>query len=98
MTAAEFLIECWDIAEGRKKPTARRVTELAQYFREQPSNSVGGSLHIVLDDENIETRHVQFCIDQATAAGDLLGVALGSALIKCSYTQRRKVSRGYYRR
>ena len=59
----------------------------------KPGNSVGGSLHIVLDDENIEDVHVEFCRDQAREKGDDDGVRLAEMLLLMSKTQRKKLAR-----
>ena len=46
----------------------------------KPGNCTGGSLHIVLDDDNLEDHHVDFCIQWAKDANDADGVALGEAI------------------
>jgi hypothetical protein len=44
------------------KPTVDQVLPLVQtYCKLHPA---GGSLHIVLDDGNVETVHIQYCRDQ----------------------------------
>ncbi|MDR6579992.1 hypothetical protein [Pseudomonas extremaustralis] len=55
-------------------------------------NPAGGSLHIVLEDQNIRNSDVQFCIDYAMEKGDAEGAEIGRALLSMSKTQRLKVA------
>lgn len=50
-----------------------------------------GSLHVVLDDQNIEDHSVRFCIEAAEKDGDEEGAALGRILLQMSKTQRLKI-------
>ncbi len=56
-------------------------------------NLAWGSLHIVLDDENIKDEHVDFCFHYATENNDTEGVALATILRQMSKTQRKKLGR-----
>lgn len=56
-------------------------------------NPVWGSLHIVLEDFNVEDSHVQHCIEWAEKEGDTEGVALGKILLQLSKSQRYKIAR-----
>lgn len=56
-------------------------------------NITWGSLHIVLDDGNLETSSVSFCMEWAEKEGDREGKALAEALLTLSPTQRRKLYR-----
>ena len=51
-----------------------------------------GSLHIVLDDCNVEDSSVKFCIEYAKEKGDKEGEELGMILLKMSKTQRLKLA------
>lgn len=51
-------------------------------------NPAGGSLHIVLDDGNVEDSHVEFCIEYARQNGDIEGNRLGKILLGKSKSQR----------
>lgn len=77
------------------KPTVSQLIKAAKAYYAIPNNGVGGSLHIVLDDENIEDCHINWCIDYAMANDDNEGVLLGKMLLGASYTQRRKLVRNY---
>ena len=74
-----------------RKPTGPEVLALTQRYYTLPGNGVGGNLHIVLDDGNIDNRSVAFCIDQAVNKGDVDGEQLGKLLLLMSQTQRRKL-------
>jgi hypothetical protein len=75
--------------------TRASVTALAKAYYAKPENSVGGNLHVVLDDGNIEDDCVKFCRERAVEEGDVDGIELADALLQLSYTQRRKVYRDY---
>lgn len=61
---------------------------MARDYYKLPGNWCGGSLHIVLDDGNLETCHVQFCLDHAEEHGDEKGVKLAKALLELTEDQR----------
>ena len=73
------------------KPTVPEVLSIVKAYYSKPNNGVGGSLHIVLEDGNIETHHIEFCKENARKNNDLDGVALAELLLKMSYTQRKKL-------
>jgi hypothetical protein len=54
-------------------------------------NVTGGNFHIVISDGNLEDGHIQFCIDQALAERDHVGVALGRCLLELSLADRKAV-------
>jgi len=56
-------------------------------------NPVWGSLHIVLDDFNVEDSHVQWCIEHAEQTGDTEGAELGKILLQMSKSQRYKLAK-----
>ena len=78
------------------KPTVPEVLPLVQAYRDKPGNAVGGSLHVVLDDGNIEDSSIQFCREYAAERGDVDGIALCDLLIQMSKTQRSKISALFY--
>lgn len=73
------------------KPTIPEVLPLVRAYYAKPNNGVGGSLHLVLDDGNIETYWVEYCKQYALENNDPDGVALAELLLKMSYTQRKKL-------
>lgn len=74
-----------------KKPTIPEVLPLAKAYYAKPGNSVGGSLHIVLDDGNVKDKNVEFCLEQARLMGDEDGIKLAGLLLRMSKTQRYKI-------
>lgn len=73
------------------RPTVPEVLPLVRAYYAMPGNGVGGNLHIVLDDANVDDGSVHFCINAAREAGDTEGVKLGEVLLAMSKTQRRKL-------
>jgi hypothetical protein len=73
------------------KPTVPEVLPLVRAYYEKPGNSVGGNLHIVLEDGNVDDSHVRACLEWAQAAGDADAVALATLLLRMSRTQRRRL-------
>lgn len=73
--------------------TAPRLTipDVVDRFKAYHDNGheAWGSLHIVLEDGNIEDHHIRSCRDYALAAGDAEGAALAELLLQLSKTQRR---------
>jgi hypothetical protein len=55
--------ECWEeYGEPMlRSPEIERTAELVKAVYDHPEGSMGGDLHIVLDDWNIETEHIEFC-------------------------------------
>lgn len=70
------------------KPTVPEVLPLVRALYASPGGRVGCHLHIVLDDGNVQDKHVQFCIDRA--AEDQCGrcLVLAGMLMLMSKTQR----------
>jgi hypothetical protein len=75
------------------KPTVPDVISLVQDYYAQPLNGAGGSLHIVLDDGNVEDGSVDHCIEFAKESGDVDGERLGQLLRSMSATQRKRLYR-----
>lgn len=73
------------------KPTIPDVIDRFRAYHEQ--NPSWGSLHIVLDDQNVADGHVDFCIGWADEHDDPEGFHLANILRGMSRTQRLKLSR-----
>jgi len=58
--------------------------------------NVGGCLHIVLDDDNVEDSSVRFCIDYAKEKGCEVCLPLAEKLLTMSETQRGKLASHAY--
>lgn len=77
------------------KPTIQEMQKMIRDYTEKEGNSVGGSLHIVLDDGNVYDSNVKFCIEFAEMRGDTEGVEIGKKLLEMSATQRKKLSQRF---
>ena len=51
----------------------------------------GGSLHIVLDDLNLETENVEFCLSLAKLKKDYWGEVIASLLLEFTEEERDKI-------
>lgn len=70
--------------------TPEIIELFAHYYWDHPA---WGSLHIVLDDDNVEDGHVEFCWGHALAAGDMEGWALAGILTAMTKSQRSRIGR-----
>jgi hypothetical protein len=75
------------------KPTIPEVIDRFAAYYLRPGNGAWGSLHIVLDDGNVEDEFVRHCIGFALEDGDTEGIALAEILLTMSKTQRAKLPR-----
>ena len=66
------------------------IDRFRAYHEREP---MWGSLHIVLDDQNVSDSNVWFCFHWADEHDDSEGVELALLLIRMSRTQRLKLSR-----
>ena len=74
-----------------RKPTVPELAKAAAAYYAMPDNGAGGSLHVVLDDQNIDTYFVERGIEWAKERGDNEGILLGKMLLNASKTQRSKL-------
>lgn len=80
------------------KPTIPQVAPLIEAYYNLPGNEMGGSLHIVLDDANVERHFSEWCREYALKKGDWVGAALANILVRMSTTQRKKLAMGGWQR
>ena len=78
------------------KPTIPEVLPLIKEYRDKDGNGVGGNLHIILDDGNVNDSDVIFCLDRAKETNDTDGVKIAEMLLQMSKTQRSKLSNMFY--
>lgn len=78
------------------RPKVPEVLPLVRAYYQKPGNGVGGNLHIVLDDGNVEDSHVLFCLECAEQEGDADGIQLCQMLLQMTKTQRRKLYKTHY--
>lgn len=57
-----------------------------------PNHRSGGSLHIVLEDGNVDNKHVEYCKQYAIERGDADGARIADILLTMTKTQRRKAA------
>lgn len=65
---------------------------MREYKNSHPHGSVGGVLHVVLDDGNWELIFTKLCLESAIEEGDEMGAALCRVLLLMSNTQRKKLA------
>jgi hypothetical protein len=73
--------------------TARYAAGLVYDFYQLPGNEAGGPLHIVTDDDNLETYNVEWCLERAMKEQNAPAVVLAWILLQLSPTQRGKANR-----
>jgi hypothetical protein len=79
------------IDKPRDRPTVPQVLPFVRAYYND--HGAGGSLHVVLDDGNLDDGYVQGCIEWAEERGDAPGAALARLLLQMTLTQRNKVYR-----
>ena len=72
------------------RPKVPEVVALVKAYYAKPGNGVGGNLHCVLDDGNLDGISISWARQRALDAGDADGVALADKLLKMT-PQRRRV-------
>lgn len=75
------------------KPTVPEVIALARALYETDHGTVGGCLHIVLDDGNMDS--VPFCLQWAKDHDCGQCIVLAEMLLRMTKTQRRKLYARY---
>lgn len=76
----------------RERPTVLHVIPLIEAYYRKPGNEVGGNMHVVLDDYNLEDWCIAYCRDRSAELNDDDGVRLASLLLQMTGTQRRVAS------
>jgi hypothetical protein len=74
------------------------VLPLVREYYAMPGNGAGGSLHIVLDDLNLDDDSVAWSVKRARERGDGYGERLGIILLAMSRTQRLKLAQHSHKR
>lgn len=77
------------IKSGQMKPTIPEVIDrFRAYYKLNP---MWGSLHVVLEDMNVNDADVEFCRNWAIEHSDPEGAELAEILLRMSKTQRSKI-------
>lgn len=77
---------------GKPRITVPDALPLVRRYYALPGNSAGGSLHVVLEDCNVDDRSIDVCNWWAVRHKDHAGQALALVLRRMSKTQRRKLA------
>ena len=80
-----------------KIPNAMIHLDRFRSYVSLPNNSAGGSLHIWLDDNNIENHSIEFCLNNAKERNDAEGESLALLGLQMSKTQRSKIASLVYK-
>jgi len=78
------------------KQDVKSILPLLREYYKNPENSVGGNLHIILEDPNYDDSSVKYCIECCQKAGDVLGEKIGKKILLLSKTQRKKLQKYYF--
>lgn len=73
------------------RPSIEGMRAIIAAFYKLPGNSGGGSLHIVLDDRNVEDCNVQHCREWAEERNDASGVNMAELLLKFTEGERAEM-------
>ena len=60
-------------------------------FLSLDGNEVGGNLHIVLDDGNLDDENILFCRNLCIKTHDVLGRLICEGLLQITYKEREKI-------
>lgn len=88
-TRPDFFCAHFELPTSAPAAIPEHLDEFTAYYRQYP---MWGSLHVVLDDGNVEDDSVQFCIDYARKESDAEGERLGKILLTMTRGQRRRLS------
>lgn len=83
----------WELSRRLKPPTVNELFPLVVAYYAKPGNDVGGTLHIVLDDKNVEDEFVIWTEGYASGKGDEDGRLLAGLLRRISEDDRIAVVR-----
>lgn len=78
-----------------KHPTVDQALAVARAYYAS-GNPLGGNLHVVLDDGNIEDSHVEWCLERCLELNDKSGEELALLLLKMTPVQRQMVYERIY--
>ena len=70
---------------------AIEILKLIKDYYSKEGNAVGGSLHMVLDDGNLDNSDIQFAINYAKKEMDCDGIKIGEILLSLSKGERKKI-------
>ena len=74
----------------------KTLIKLCKEYYNIPGNELGGNLHIVLDDGNIEDGSIDFCLKQAEEKNDPKGIQICKLIFELTYDERQKLYESIY--
>lgn len=75
----------------KSKPSPEFLQAIIAAYYDQPGNICGGTLHIALDDYNLEDEHVRWCLNHAREQGDENGIFVAKMLLLYDEAERIKL-------
>lgn len=69
-------------------PTKEMMTAIRERFYSKPGNEVGGILHIVLDDDNLQTHHIEWSRSEAVVSEDRDAIFICDILLAIPWLER----------
>jgi hypothetical protein len=79
---------CDELLALGRPPTAAELRPLVRDFYALDGNAAGGTLHIVLDDGNLDRKSVEWARNYAHNHGDTTGAALAEVLLAMTDADR----------
>ena len=73
------------------RPKVPEVAAMIRAYYELPGNGVGGRLHVVLDDNNMERHFIADSLEDCLKAGDEAGAAICRAMLAMTPSQKRRL-------
>jgi hypothetical protein len=80
------------MSDSADQPTVSHVAEKLHAYRMIEDNYVGGVVHIVVDDGNVEQAHADWCLDQANANGNPIDIEIATLVAALSDAERRELA------
>lgn len=76
----------------RQKPTLPEVEPLVRVYYAKAGNSVGGNLHVVLDDQNLEDKFISSSLQECQRLSDEDGARICELMLQMSRRQRKRLA------
>lgn len=73
------------------KPTPEFVRNIVDAYYRLPGNTVGGNLHIVVEDLNLESENILWCLERARKHEDTNSIFLALLLLQFSDEEREYI-------
>lgn len=67
------------------------IKTLIEFYYNNLENIVGGNLHIVLDDNNVDDDSIKYCLEDCKRTDDTFGIFLCLVLLQFTEEEREKI-------